>query len=146
MRVFTEENIRQFVAAWYNALDIHAPAADCEKFLAVDNLELVFPEQTMQTYAEFEAWLEVIYRTFFDEVHNVIAVKVTNQTETSADLEVVVAWQASWFTPPDAKSKRTSMNAYQRWVVAATEQNTYGLAIVKYYVDRFEYAPGFAQL
>jgi hypothetical protein len=100
----------------------------------------------MRTYAEFEAWLEIIYRTFFDELHNVIKVDIKNLTETSADLDVIVAWQASWFTPPDAKSKRTAMNAFQRWNIASSDQNSYGLVIVKYYVDRFEYAPGFAQL
>lgn len=146
MSALTETNIKKFVADWYYALDIHAPASDCEKFLAADNLELVFPEQTMRTYAEFEAWLEIIYRTFFDELHNLISVKINHLTETTADLDIIVAWQASWFTPPDAKSKRTAMNAFQRWTIATSNQNPYGLVIVKYYVDKFEYAPGFAQL
>jgi hypothetical protein len=146
MSALTASNIKKFVADWYYALDIHASAADCEKFLASEDLELVFPEQTMRTYAEFEAWLEIIYRTFFDELHNVIKVDIKNLTETSADLDVIVAWQASWFTPPDAKSKRTAMNAFQRWNITSSDQNSYGLVIVKYYVDRFEYAPGFAQL
>ncbi|NJL57801.1 hypothetical protein HC928_23730, partial [bacterium] len=82
----------------------------------------------------------------FDELHNVVSVVIKDQTDTSADLDVVVAWQASWFTPPDAKSKRTSMNAYQRWTIVGSDKNSYGLAISKYAVDRFDYAPGFAQL
>ncbi len=146
MAAFDEANISKFVAAWYYALDIHAPAADCEAFLDESSLELIFPEKTMRSFAEFEAWLDGIYSTFFDELHNVVSVAITSQSETSADLDVVVAWQASWFTPPAAKSKRTSMNAYQRWTIVASDKNAHGLAISKYAVDRFDYAPGFAQL
>lgn len=146
MSALNEANVRKFVSDWYYALDIHAPAEECEKFLVDDGLELVFPEKTMRTYAEFEEWLGVIYGTFFDELHNVVSVEIGNVTATSAELQVVVAWQASWFTPPDAKSKRTSMNAYQRWMIQTSDKNAHGLAIEKYFVDRFEYAPGFAQL
>jgi hypothetical protein len=146
MNAMTDENIKSFVAAWYYALDIHAPASDCEKFLVDDGLQLVFPEKTMRSFAEFEDWLGFIYKTFFDELHNVVKVEIKNNGESGADLEVVVAWQASWFTPPDAKSKRTSMNAYQRWSIKKSDKNPWGLAIEKYAVDRFDYAPGFAQL
>lgn len=146
MAAFDETNIKKFVAAWYYALDIHAPAADCEAFLDESSLELIFPEKTMRSFAEFEGWLDVIYSTFFDELHNVVSVAITSQSEASVDLDVVVAWQASWFTPPDAKSKRTSMNAIQRWTIVPSANNAYGLAISKYAVDRFDYAPGFAQL
>jgi hypothetical protein len=146
MSALNEANIKKFVAAWYYALDIHAPAEDCHAYLASSDLELVFPEKTLKSYPDFDEWLEVIYRTFFDENHNVQSVVIKNSTATQADLEVVVGWQASWFTPPDAKSKRTSMNAIQRWTIQTSDQNAYGLVIVKYYVDRFDYAPGFAQL
>jgi hypothetical protein len=146
MSALNEANIKKFVADWYYSLDIHASAAQCETMLVDQGLQLVFPEKTMRTYAEFEGWLSVIYSTFFDELHNVVKVEIKNLTETSADLDVVVAWQASWFTPPDAKSKRTSMNAFQRWVIVLSDKNPYGLAIEQYFVDRFDYAPGFAQL
>lgn len=146
MDPLSDDNIKKFCTAWYVALDVHAPAAECEKFLAEQELELGFPEKTMRSFGEFEEWLGVIYRTFFDEAHNVQSVTITNKTAERADLDVVVGWQASWFTPPDAKSKRTSMNAIQRWTVQKSDKNPYGLVILKYYVDRFDYAPGFAQL
>ena len=34
-----------------------------------------------------------------------------------AEVIVVVGWQASWWEPPTAKSKRTSMDATQHWIV-----------------------------
>lgn len=142
----SEENIKKFVASWYYVLDIHAPAEECWKYLASTDLELAFPEKTMRTFDEFSGWLDGIYRTFFDEIHNVQSVAVSNRTATQADLDVVVGWQASWFTPPDAKSKRTAMNAVQRWTIRVSDKNPYGLEILTYHVDRFDYAPGFAQL
>jgi len=141
-----KDNLDQFVAAWYNALDIHAPAEGMHPFLASEGLELVFPEKTMRSYADFDEWLGVIYRTFFDEIHNVQSVVVTAQTDTTADLDIVVGWQASWFIPPAAKSKRTAMNAIQKWTAQTSDKNPYGLEILRYEVLRFDYAPGFAQL
>jgi hypothetical protein len=143
---FAADNLKKFAIAWYNGLDIHAAAADLHPYLAGDGLEMVFPEKTMRTYDDFDEWLDAIYHTFFDENHNVHTVDMTSQTDTTADLDVVVAWQASWFTPPDAKSKRTAMNAIQRWTVQASDQNAYGLVILKYAVDRFDYTPGYAVL
>lgn len=143
---FAADNLKQFAIAWYLGLDVHAPGPELHRFLASEDLEMAFPEKTMRSYDDFDEWLAVIYRTFFDENHNVHSVDVTAETDTTADLDVVVAWQASWFTPPDAKSKRTSMNAIQRWTVRVSDKNGYGLEILKYAVDRFDYAPGFAQL
>ena len=65
-----------------------------------------------------------------------------------AIVDIVVGWQASWWEAPAAKSKRTSMNATQRWTVRRSNKNQYGLEIVTYNatVKPFEFAPGFAQL
>ena len=143
---FDAGNMKQFAIAWYNGLDIHAPAADLHPFLADDGLSMAFPERTLRSLDDFDDWLAGIYRTFFDENHNVHTVEQTGRTDTTADLDVIVAWQASWFTPPDAKSKRTAMNAIQRWTVRASDKNAWGLEIAFYAVDRFDYAPGWSIL
>ena len=122
---FHPASVRQFAVAWYDALDVHAPADAFHMFLAGEGMEIVFPERTMRSYPEFDEWLAGIYRTFFDEIHIVQSVTILGFTETTADLEVVVGWQASWFTSPDAKSKRTSMSAVQRWTVQSREKNAY---------------------
>ncbi len=139
----TQEELEKFAAAWYFALDIHAPLEQCYTFLA-DDVVMQFPEAALD-YNSFKDWYSTIVHTFFDENHNVQSVKITGSgAETLAD--VVVGWQASWFKGPAPKSKRTSMDAYQRWVVRRSTKNEYGIEIVKYYVDRFDYTPGFAQL
>jgi hypothetical protein len=153
----SEENIKNFVAAWYNALDIHAPVEQCLEFLAED-VEMNFPPDPPFTgYEGFRKWyVDIIIKTFFDENHNVASVEIANQTESQAELNIVVAWQASWFRPTglpqDAKSHRTSMDAFQKWVIRPTEKrgalNTFGLEVISYNaaVQPFEYAHGFARL
>lgn len=141
------ENIRRFVAAWYLALDIHAPLEDVCKFLSADALAMQFPDGTITDYASFKVWYDRVTHLFFDENHNVVSVEI-EMGNGEATLDVVVAWQASWFEPPAAKSKRTAMNATQQWKVRPSDLNAYGLEITDYNatVKPFEYAPGFATL
>jgi len=143
--VLTEEEIKNFAAAWYYALDIHAPVEEAYRLLADKDLNMQFPDGDIREFASFKKWYDRVTNLFFDENHNVQSVKA-DINGAEADVEVVVGWQASWFPAPAAKSKRTSMNAIQRWKVRRSSKNSYGVEIVEYMVDRFEYAPGFAQL
>src|SRR5688500_15406781 len=141
----TQEEIKKFAAAWYYALDIHAPAEECYRLLADEGLNMNFPDGLIHDFATFNKWYDRVINLFFDEIHNVQSVRATLRG-TEADVEVIVGWQASWFEPPAAKSKRTSMNAIQRWTVRRSQKNVHGVEIVSYIVERFDYAPGFAQL
>ena len=156
--MITEEQINKFVAAWYVALDQHAPLEECAKLVSEDSLEMIFPEKTLHGSSDFLAWCAGgtysdgttapgVFNIFFDENHNVVSVdaKITGD---EAVLDVVVAWQASWFIPPAAKSKRVSLDAIQRWVVRASDKNIYGLEVTSYnaMAKPFVYAPGFARL
>jgi hypothetical protein len=153
----THEQIQEFVTAWYLALDQHIPAADCANLVA-DDVEMVFPEKSLHGIGDFKAWyaggaysdgeqtLGVI-NIFFDENHNVVSVN-SNIAGDQATLQVVVAWQASWFTPPAPKSKRVSLDAVQEWTVKRSDKNVYGLVVTRYnaMAEPFQYAPGFARL
>jgi len=141
----TEEEIKNFAIAWYYALDIHAPVEEAYRLLADNGLNMQFPDGDIRDFTTFKKWYDRVTNLFFDENHNVQSVKASIKG-SEADVEVVVGWQASWFTPPAAKSRRTSMNAVQRWKVRRSNKNSYGVEIVEYMVDRFDYAPGFAQL
>ena len=145
-KALSDAAVHDFAVAWFQALDVHAAAEDFHPLLAEEGLELVFPERTMKSHADFDEWLDGIYHTFFDETHNLHEATPTARRPEEADVDILVAWQASWFTPPDAKSKRTSMNAVQRWTVETTDRNPFGLQIRRYQVDRFDYAPGFCRL
>lgn len=143
----SEENIKKFVAAWYYALDVHAPLEEISRFLADKGLKVVFPDGDITDLASFKTWYDRVTNLFFDENHYVQTVDARVSGD-QAELDIVVGWQASWFEAPAAKSKRTSMDATQRWTVRKSSKNAYGLEIVTYNatVEPFKYAPGFARL
>lgn len=143
----TEEGIKRFVTAWYNALDVHAPFEECCRLLADEGLNIQFPDGDIRDFAGFRRWYARVANLFFDENHTVQSVKARISGE-EAVADIVVGWQASWWEPPAAKSKRTSMNATQRWTVRRSDKNAYGMVIATYNatVEPFQYAPGFAAL
>lgn len=142
-----DADIKRFVAAWYLALDQHAPIQACYDMLADNGLHVIFPDGDITDKPSFKKWYDRVTNLFFDENHNVQSVdaKITGD---EAVVDVVVGWQASWWEPPAAKSKRVSMDATQRWTVRKSSKNAYGLEIVTYNatVEPFKYAPGFARL
>ena len=153
----TEAQIRTFVDAWYLALDQHAPVAQAGTLVS-DDVEMIFPEKTLHGKSDFLAWCAGgaysdgekafgVYNIFFDENHNVVSVEAKIVGD-QAELDVVVAWQASMFIPPAAKSKRVSLDAIQKWSVKASDQNAYGMVVTSYnaMAKPFVYAPGFARL
>jgi hypothetical protein len=142
IKPLTEEEIKAFAIAWYDALDIHAPV---EEMLADNDLNMYFPEGVIRDVAGFGRLYQQWISLYFDENHNIQSVTSTiNGAE--AECEVIVGWQASWFPAPAPKSKRTSLNAVQHWKVRRSTKNRYSVEMVEYRVIRFEYAPGFAQL
>jgi hypothetical protein len=154
----TQEQIVTFARAWYQALDVHALTEEIVQFLADPGLEMIFPEATLQGLDDFKAWYAGgtyasgtrapgVINIFFDENHNVASVEAEISGDR-AEVKVVVAWQASWFEPPAAKSKRTALDAAQTWTVRRSDRNAYGLEIVRYnaVAEPFKYAPGSARL
>ena len=79
-------------------------------------LEMRFPEGTLRGWSGFEGWYQGVMRFFFDEVHEVKKVDVDLSGDT-ADVKVVVNWQADRWKPPAAKSEWLGFDAYQTWVV-----------------------------
>ncbi len=143
----TDDNIKKFAAAWFYALDVHAPFEEITRFLADTGLRMNFPDGDVTDMASFKKWYDRVTNLFFDENHNLHSAKAKIAGE-EAVVDVVVGWQASWFEAPAAKSRRTSMDATQRWTVRRSSKNAYGLEIAAYNatVEPFKYAPGFAQL
>ncbi len=142
------DNVKAFVAAWYLALDQHVPIENAYKLLADDGLNVQFPDGDIRDFDSFKKWYDRVTNLFFDENHNVQSVEPVRIDDNEAEVIVVVGWQASWWEPPAAKSKRVSMDATQRWIVRPSSKNAYGLEIVFYNATEkpFAYAPGFARL
>ncbi len=157
MSEMTKEQIRKFVDAWYVALDQHVPVAEIAK-LATDDVEMVFPEKSLHGLNDFKAWCiggtysdgeasPGVFNVYFDENHTVVSVD-SEITGDQARLRVIVAWQASLFNPPAAKSKRVSLDAIQDWIVKRADGNEYGLKVSSYnaMAEPLVYAPGFSRL
>ncbi len=147
MAAISLDEIKNFVAAWYRALDFHVPLDEIYTLLADKGLNMQFPDGNMKDYASFKLWYDRVTNLFFDENHYVQTVDAKIDGE-QAVLDIVVGWQASWWEAPSAKSKRVSMDATQRWTVRRSKKNAFGLEIVTYNatVEPFKYAPGFARL
>jgi hypothetical protein len=143
----TEDQIKKFAAAWYQALDFHVPIQDAYALLADKGLNMQFPDGDIRDLESFKKWYDRVTNLFFDENHYVQTVEAKVSGD-EATVDIVVGWQASWWEPPAAKSKRVSMDATQRWTVRRSNKNKYGLEIVTYNatVAPFKYAPGFARL
>lgn len=140
----TAEEISTFAADWYRKLDVHAPMIELLPMLADEDLEMKFPEATLRGHAEFESWYQGVIRIFFDEVHNVKEV-TSDISGDSANVKVVVAWEASVWKPPAANSERIVLDAYQTWVVKRSS-TTGNPVIATYIVDELKYAEGSAKL
>ncbi len=139
--------VKDFVAAWYLALDRHDPIEVCYTMLADSGLNVQFPDGDIRDLAGFKKWYDRVTNLFFDENHTVQTVEASQRGQEIL-VDVVVGWQASWWDPPAAKSKRTSMDATQRWTIRPSAKNPFGFEIVTYNatVEPFKYAPGFARL
>ena len=140
----TKAEINKFAAKWYRKLDVHAPMVEILPLLADEELEMVFPEGPAYGYKGFEEWYQRVIRNFFDEVHTLKEVTPTHTGDT-AELKVVVQWEASMWNPPDANSSRINCDAYQRWVVKRSPETGKPI-VVKYIVDKLEYRQGSATL
>jgi len=143
----TSDQIKQFAAAWYQALDFHVPIEQAYALLADKGLNMQFPDGDIRDFDSFKKWYDRVTNLFFDENHYVQTVEAKISSD-EATVDIVVGWQASWWEAPAAKSKRVSMDATQRWVIRRSNKNKYGLEIVTYNatVEPFKYAPGFARL
>lgn len=147
MSNISEKQIRDFVAAWYQALDFHLPIEQVYPLLAAEGLKMSFPDGDISDPASFKTWYDRVTNLFFDENHFVNEVQIKPDGECYV-LDIIVGWQASWWEAPAPKSKRVSMDATQRWIVRPTNRNPFGLEILFYNatVEPFKYAPGYARL
>jgi hypothetical protein len=142
-RTLNDRAIHQFTVAWYEALDRHDSLSDVLTMLVDDGLEMRFPEVTSYGHKGFTEWYDAVTTRFFDEVHTVRSVDVLSDDGSTAEVKVVVNWQAKAHDGTDAKSKWLGFDAYQTWTVAAGPN---GPQIQIYTVDRMQPMPGSAAL
>ncbi|MGC9670571.1 nuclear transport factor 2 family protein [Planosporangium sp. 12N6] len=141
---FTETAIRNLVDDWYSALDRHVDLAEALGYLVDDGLQMRFPETTSRGHAGFADWYKAVTNRFFDEVHTVSSVEITEWSAGRATLKVVVNWQARIWNPPAPKSQWLGFDAYQTWEVVPGPDGA--PQIRTYIVDALRPMPGSASL
>jgi ketosteroid isomerase-like protein len=145
----THDRLQQFVAAWFHALDVHAPAQECLTYLAADGLRMHFPERDIHGTAPFLRWYEGVVNVFFDEEHTIRHLDVVSRDANSANLTLRVRWQSGFWQRPEPASKRIDLEVSQTWVVRRSPpgKNAFDIEIVEYVVSGdLAYAPGSATL
>jgi hypothetical protein len=139
-QVLSATQVRQFVADWYKMLDVHAAPEDVLAALSDREFEMRVPEATMHSREEFKGWYEKVTRIFFDEVHTLRELNV-DVSDSGAEVQLVVHWQAKKWDPPKANSDIIDMDAAQRWTVKA-DPTSGEPRVTLYIVDSLTPLPG----
>jgi ketosteroid isomerase-like protein len=139
----TADTVRSFAAAWYRALDRHDDVETILPLMVDDGLKLVFPEATKHGHAGFRDWYAAVTNRFFDEVHTLREATITSSTGDSAQVSVVVNWQAKIWNAPGPRSEWLGFDAYQTWTVVRGPD---GPQVGTYVVDELRPMPGSASL
>lgn len=140
----TEAEVRQFIAAWFERLDVHAPPEEVLPLVADEELVMRLPETTARGHAGFTAWYTHAINTFFDETHTIHALRIT-PAQDSAKVEMVLQWQPTVWSAPEARSRRLGFFAAQTWELRRAPA-TGSLRIVTYNVDYFIPVEGSSEL
>ncbi len=148
--MITPEQVQNFAATWYRALDVHAPIQESFAMLADDGSHMHSPDAKIQDSPSFQSWYSRVTNLFFDENHAICEVLIDTSRNDEANVKVTVDWQPAWWQPPAAASNRVHLRSTQTWTVrrSLVPKNAFGLDIVKYRAraEGFKFAPGSAEL
>jgi ketosteroid isomerase-like protein len=145
MVIATESQLRSYAADWFTALDRHADVETLLPLLADQELEMHFPEGVQKGHAGFRTWYRTVTSRFFDEVHDLKQFAVTRSDSTSAEVRLIVNWQAKIWDPPRPRSTCIGFNASQTWELRNSPANG-GLKMTRYIVNALDPMPGFPSL
>ena len=137
----TECEIKQLAADFYAKLDAHDPVEQLIPFLALETgFEMQFPNGTLENWEQFKEWYENSVNVFFDEVHELKEIQVTN-VEDGLEVKAVVYWEASTWNSPESTSKRIIADVNQTWMVIRSFQTKKPL-FKRYIVEKMNLIKG----
>ncbi|MFO1128808.1 MAG: hypothetical protein U1E66_10325 [Rhodospirillales bacterium] len=114
----SEEAVRRLVYDWFEKITDHAPFDEIVSHF-IDNspeMRMRFPDQDVANIEEFRQWYTNVINRYFDQAHVVKSLRIQRE-ENIALLDVQVEWSAKYWQPPEPRSSRVRMDAFQRWVV-----------------------------
>lgn len=108
--MFSQAEIDSFVRTWFQGLNEHIHVERMLPLVVDDGLEMVFPEQTLHSHADFRDWYAAVGENFTDQDHEVEAV-TSHPAEGGVALDVTVVWRAV----QTADGTPLAMRAQQSW-------------------------------
>ncbi len=120
MKPLSQREVNRLLNDWHRRLDLHAPVEALLELLADEDLEMRTPLGTLTTAAEFERWYDEMTRRFFDETRAITRLSITRADDT-AEVKMVVNWQARTWDPPAARSKWLDFDAYETLIVCRSQ-------------------------
>jgi hypothetical protein len=103
------DSVSAFAALWFGLPRRARAAGRLEACLSADDLEMVFPERTLRSVAEFRDWYRTVCGLYTDETHEIEQV---TPTRSGHHIDVgVVVWRAT----QTSDGSRLAMRARQTW-------------------------------
>ncbi|WP_433269165.1 YybH family protein [Actinosynnema sp. CS-041913] len=116
-RPITEAAVRGLVQDWFAALDRHDDVEALLNLLAPTGLVLHLPQATVRSHDDFRSWYQGMVATYFDEVHEVLDLRVQATSPLHAEVALKVNWQSRMWAPPSANSVWVGVDTAEHWSV-----------------------------
>jgi len=109
---FCENDIKSFVHRVFGMYDKHVPVEQFLPLLRDGGLEMVFPEVTLRSHADFRKWYANVGKNFESNTHTLERVDVTFPGGGRYGVDLTVFWQAL-----GRDGKYVSFRAHQVWTL-----------------------------
>jgi len=123
----SKQEVELLALNFYRAFDTHADATICLQYLDHDSqdFEMLFLKDRIRSKDEFIKWYNKTIRTSFDESHKLKEIVNFKEEENgTVKLDVIIAWESSTWTPPDANSIRYKADIEQSWIVTRSSSSS----------------------
>jgi SnoaL-like domain len=134
------DRVQSFVSDWFHKLDQHVPVESLLPMVS-DTVEFQFPEGPVHGADGFRRWYEGVTNIFFDEVHELRWVNVQPKDEATAEVRLVVKWEARRWKHPAPHSEYLAFDALQTWMVRSAPEGG-SPVITQYIVEALLLLPG----
>lgn len=128
----TEDKIKVFVETWFDKLSKHVVAKELMEMLSDTNLEMRFPETTINNKTEFLAWYEDIGRTYTEQEHILETLEIKPNSEFQR-INLTVVWKAKKLSDYFSLAFRVT----QSWEIMKSFYTAQPI-IYKYIIESFD--------
>jgi len=96
-----------FIRRWFDLLNAHPPVEQLLPFVSDHGLQMVFPEGTLRSHADFRTWYANVGSTYTDQAHVVKTLDARDSAE-GTDVRLTVVWSATQRSDGIRRSSRVN--------------------------------------